>query len=165
MATKDQIFSLRIALNDPEDIIEIQSIPDETLLPTVEVPQVLYYDEARNVYWQAKRGSSPATYSIARLTFSDARINEIVDAVGVEMAECKLLELKARSLGNQLAVIKTQVGSDVVQKQSIDSMYKYYKGLAQGCRDEVERANAAKSPKKSGGMFKTKRPIIAGGLV
>ncbi len=74
MAERSDISKLRIAVNDPPDIIEIKRVAREAELPQEEEPQVLYFDTLREVYWQADRGSSPASYQIVRLKIGDAQL-------------------------------------------------------------------------------------------
>lgn len=164
MATIDEIIQLRIALKDPSGIISIEKIADESLLPVTEKPQTLFYDEAKAIYWVPVRGSNPAKHEIARLTLGDVQIAQAIDDVGVKRAECRLLELMARELGAQMMVVKSQVGSDMTQVQSIDSMYKYYKAMADGCRDMADEDEEQDTSGGSGGLRRMKQPEIAGGL-
>ncbi len=163
MATIDEIIQLRIALRDPSDIISIEKITDESLLPVTEKPQTLFYDEAKAVYWVPVRGSDPATYEIAKLRLGDAQITRAIDEAGIKKAECRLLELMARELGSRMLIVKSQVGSDMTQVQSIDSMYRYYRAMADGCRDMLDDDEQIPGG-GAGGMRRMKQPEIAGGL-
>ncbi len=164
MATIDEILQLRIALKDPSDIISIEKIADESLLPTEGQPQTIYYDEMKKIYREAVRGSNPLTYRIVKLKLGDAQITRAIDEVGAKKAECRLLELMARELGSRMLIIKSQVGSDMTQVQSIDSMYKYYRAMADGCRDMLDDDDAQIPGGSAGGMRRMKTPEIAGGL-
>ncbi len=163
MATIDEIIQLRIALKDPSGIISIEKITDESLLPVTEKPQTIFYDEMKKIYREVVRGSDPLTYRIVKLKLGDAQIARAIDEVGAKKAECRLLELMARELGSRMLIIKSQVGSDMTQVQSIDSMYKYYRAMADGCRDMLDDDEQTPGG-GSGGMRRMKQPEIAGGL-
>ncbi len=51
----------------------------------------------------------------------------------------------------------------MTQRQSIDAMHKYYKGLAQGCRDAIDVEPTVEDD-AVGGVFAMKKPEIAGGF-
>ncbi len=166
MAERQEINQLRIEINDPPDIITIQSVTDESALPAEEVPQTLFYDETRKVYWIAKRQSSPAKYSISRLQLGDPQLETLIDDVGVKLAICRSFELIARKLGAD-RVLRSQVGSDVTQRQSVEGMYKYYKAMSDGCKDDIESDKDGTSDDSGGnmgGLYAMKKPVIAGGF-
>ncbi len=167
MAERNEINQLRIEINDPPDIIAIQTVTDESALPTEEVPQTLFYDEARAVYWKAARVTSPAKYSIARLKIGDPQLAELIDSVGPEKAVCRSFKLLTRKLGSDMELLRSQVGSDLTQRQSVDSMFKYYKAMADGCEDDIEADKGGTSDGSGGnvgGLYAMKKPVIAGGL-
>ncbi len=164
MAKRSEIDQLRIAINDPPDVIAIRSVADESELPAEEIPQTLFYDIARELYWAADRESSPASYRIVRLKIGDSQLVSLIDSVGVKLAECRAFEMIASRLGSELSIVKSQVGSDMTQRQSIDAMHKYYIGLAQGCRDAIDDGPIDDGGGAGGGLFMMKKPDIAGGF-
>ncbi len=166
MATRSEIYQLRIAINDPPDAIAIRDVANRCKLPAEEEPQTIYYDIARALYWEADRESSPVSYRIVRLKLGDAQITKMIDDVGMELAKCHAFEAIASRLGAELSIVKSQVGSDMTQRQSIDAMHKYYIGLAQGCRDAIEDEDELIDDGGSGGggLFTMKKPEIAGGF-
>ncbi len=168
MATIDQIHQIRVAVKDPYDIIDIQTVTDQSALPDTPALQTAYYDTARGVYWITKTVKDAMRYEIARLRVGDKKITSIIDSVGVELGECRTLHLLARELGEEMRVVRLSVGIDSTQFQTVDSMYKYYNAMANNCEKSVEddiKRKQGVDQSSTGGFYRTSKPTIAGGLI
>lgn len=151
MATRAQIEQLRIAVNDPADVLHIVDVDSDGDIPSPAAKQTAYYVDIDGVYYYEGE--------VADLNISDAVIERLIDSLGYDKAVCRALALITRRLGAQLGVVRSQVGTDTTEYQSLRDMYTYYKDLSDTCKEQ----NREDANNSTGRLASYKQPDIAGG--
>lgn len=157
MATTSQIHALRIDITDPAEIIQIISVATSLALPTEPKPQAAYYiiASALYVYTEKTSGASSADYSNLDLFLSDAKLNSLLNTFGHDIAIYKALKLISSKLWSRLLTVKNTDGATATEYIRLKDLYDYYKALISDFKDDTSAG--------TGGYYKTKTQVIAGG--
>jgi len=162
MATDfENIVNVRLAVNDPPNIINILEVDDKDSLPASPVPQTAYYTTDTGYYWITDKAELviAADWETADLFISDTQILTIITALGVDSAPCRILKLIARKLGAKIPLVKTTSGADSTEYVKLIDLYNYYEMLAAECSE----INSADNNANTGNMYTMKQPEIGGG--
>ena len=161
MATTSEIFEVRLAVNDPANVINIIEVAAAANLPSSPEPQTAYYTTDTGRYYATEKTSWAvvADYDYAELRISDTRIATIIDNIGTDKAKCRILSLIAGTLFNDLRLVRTTSGTESAEYNRLADAYQYYKNLAADCKDNYNSDNDI----GTGTVRTTKTPEIGGG--
>lgn len=163
MATITQIHNLRIEINDPTDIIRINSVADPAALPVTPIPQTAYYIISSGVYVTTEKtsGASPSDYKVSELFLSDISLGNIIDTWGTDKAISKSIIKICAKIASKLVLVKTKTGAESTEYIKLLDLYNYYKSLI-GLLEEDERE---KNNNSTGAYDSFEAPEIAGGNI
>ncbi len=161
MATREQIFEIRLRISDPPGFISFLEIALLESLPAVPANQTCYYvDETLNYYSTEKTsGALPANYTVEALRVSDTRLSNWIDLYGLDGATCQAIKAIISQIGQELQIKKNATGADSVEYQALADTIAFYKDLLSLC-SEQKKSNANNNSGKMGGSA---APVIAGG--
>lgn len=150
MATFDQITAVRLAINDPADVIDFESV--DTLPASLE-PQRAYFLTTNSRYYIDSPGAP------VRLYVSDAQISSAFSSGGQQNAVYEMLKQIIAKLGREIILVSDKGGADSTEYTSLRDLSAYYERLLARAEEELE-----KSKKTSTGRYgKISRPQVAGG--
>jgi len=157
MATRTEITDLRLLVNDPPEVAAAAN------LPAVPTQQTCYYqvDVKKYLSTYKETGAVSDDYETQRIRISDVKISSLIDALGADVARCRVLRLIATKLGADMQLASTSMGGDQSAFTSLRQMHEYYRRLAEDC----EAAVAEDGDNVSGRVGHTPDPQIAGGLL
>ena len=163
MAANDEIFEVRLRINDPPGFIDFEAVANSAALPSSPSPQTAYKLEDTGAYVSTDKtsGATESDYEIETLRISDVRISGWIDAGGIDYATCKALSNIIQQLGAELRIKKSNAGAEDLEWNSLKDTYEYYKGLYEQCKDNTQ-SNNNNSTGKWGG---SKQPETAGGNI
>ena len=161
MATWTEIKTVRLAIHDPSQVIDLETVATLAVWPTLPKRQTAYRVEATEAYMIGEwlEPTVLSGYAELELQLSDARITDWIDEHGVADARCYALRDITRTLWAEASLVRTQTGAESSEFNTLLDVYKFYKGLAADCHAEV-RTDAANS---TGKLFTTSQSEIAGG--
>lgn len=157
MATFDKIKEVRIRIDDPYGVIEIESVATIEDLPEAPGPYTIYKVESSGAYVTKYEGAD--SYTTLTLYLSDYRLEQWIDTNGLDYAECRGLQAIAAKVGAEVRIKRIQAGAESTEYQSIMDLYRYYKSVAEDC----EKRRSKDSGVNSGRYGSTTQPEIAGG--
>lgn len=150
MATFEQITGVRLAINDPADVIDFESV---ATLPATLEPQRGYYLQSNSRYY-VEDETSPV-----RLYVSDAQISASFDAGGKEQAVYDSIRLIIAKIGREITLVQDKSGADSSEFTSLRDTLAYYEKMLALAQDDIDKA--AKTD--TGQFARVARPVIAGG--
>lgn len=161
MATWAQVKSVRLQVHDPANAVFLESVATKSALPAAPLHQAVYHVESDDTYWETTEtsGADPTDYTAVDLRISDERIEALIDSYGVDAARCHVIRDIARSIADELRIVRITDGADSTEYADMRSAYKTYQDMADDCAEET-KVNASNS---SGRMYATTDPEIAGG--
>jgi len=163
MATWDEIKILRLAINDPADVIDIVAVANSAALPATPAQQTAYYVQDIEHYVSTELESDvvEGDYSQLELLLSDSFVESLIDTYGASKAVCRAYKTITSRLGSKLRLQSTSSGAESSSYTALRDMYDYYKNLSKDCEEvlDEDEHNAA------GRFGKMHQPRIAGGNV
>lgn len=163
MATRLQIRTVRLAVDDPSGFIAIIEVVTNLDLPAVPEQQTCYYlqDVAWYVSTDIDSGASPSDYAQVKLYMHDSVIAAMIDKYGIEKAKCLCYDHIAKKLGGELRIKSNGSGVEKVEYESITALYNYYVKLHKECMAQFKEDNHT----GTGRAESSAAVIIAGGEV
>jgi hypothetical protein len=156
METFETIKSVRLAINDPMDFIDILEVDE---LPASPAPQTAYKLTTTGAYMATDKTSeaTASDYHTVDLFLSDQQISTVIESIGATAAVCRCFSLIARKLGSKFPLVKTTSGTESAEYQRLSELYAYYKGLADDCKEQ----NKSDAGNSTGRWGQTAQPTIA----
>lgn len=161
MASFADIVELRLRIKDPLGVIAILSVADAEARLAVTPParQTAYKQLDSGDYYVYDEDL--AAWKPEDLLLSDARLGVLVDLYGVAKAAPRVVKEIMAELGRRLYIAQTQEGIHTTVYQNLSTMKSYYKDLAA----TMEEDNAKDEGTSTGRYFRTRDPIIGGGML
>jgi hypothetical protein len=161
MATNDQIFTVRLSIDDPSGFIEFAEAANGSALPAAPSQQTCYkrLDNGRYVATEKESGAVESDYETQDLRVSDAQLSAWINKGGLIYAECQALKQIIAKLAKELEIKKMNAGAEDMEWQSLDSLLKIYKDQLDRCEKEIKSENN----NNTGKWGRTKQPITGGG--
>ena len=147
MATFEQIAEVRLIINDPPDVIELEEVD---ALPTDPDPQIGYKLTTDGRYY--------VDGEAVELEVSDTRIGNWIDSVGQNGAICNAIQQILNRIGKRLLITRTQGGAESTDFINLTTLQTYYERLKETYEEDAV-------VRTTGVYGKQKRPQIAGGEV
>lgn len=161
MTDWEKIKDVRLKIDDPQGYVNLETVATPSALPTAPAKQTAYRVESTGGYYDTTKtsGAIPADYTYVEIQISDAQLLALIDDLGYQKAACRALNRIAAKLGAQLGIVRTQDGAESTEYLSLLDAYKYYKMLANDCKEIINED----SGNNSGRTGLSSQPEIGGG--
>lgn len=161
MTEWESIKDIRLKIDDPQGFINFETVSVQSALPENPAGQTAYRVESTGGYYETSKssGAISSDYSYIDIQISDAQLLAIISDLGQNKAACRALNRIAAKLGAQLGIVRTQDGAESTEYLSLLDAYKYYKMLANDCKEIINED----SGNNSGRAGLSSQPEIGGG--
>jgi len=161
MATQQEIFNVRIKIDDPQGFSSFVSVASLGSLPSSPAPGACYFlaDSSRYVVTDVEDLADSSDYEVVVPRVSDDSINAFIDAGGADYAQCQSIRLIMSRLAGELGIVRSNAGDESTEYTSLKAMYDFYKAMLADCESQKDKA----SNLRVGRYGSSKRPEIAGG--
>jgi hypothetical protein len=162
MSTFADIKSIRLIINDPAGLVDIDQCSDEAHLPAAPAPQVAFQSIATGRYYVTQAAAPVAAdWTQPQLYLSDTTLGDLFDSWGHDEAVYRSLRLITTKLGQQMRLSSISSGTESTSYTSLKDLYDYYRQLMLDWKQQA----AANTNTQAGQYGHIKNPTIAGGNV
>lgn len=162
MSTFADIKAIRLVINDPAGLVDIDQTVDEAHLPAAPAPQIAFQSIATGRYYVTEAATPVAAdWTQPRLYLSDATIGDLFDDYGHDEAVYRSLRLITIKLGQQLQLASISSGTESTTYTSLKDLLNYYRWLMADWKNQM----AANTNTQAGQYGHIRNTQIAGGNV
>jgi hypothetical protein len=148
----DSLKSVRIKLNDPTEVINLEHVADFSSLPASAVSQTAYRTDDSGEYYLF----SGASYIKKDLFISDELLNEMISAYGETGAIRQAYTILMSRTLREMEIVRHSNGSESFEYQALSTQLDEYRKL----RDAIQEDEAQAEGYGTGRTIRTCRPII-----
>jgi hypothetical protein len=148
----ETLKSVRIKLNDPFEVINLNHVTNFAALPASAISQTAYRTDDTGEYYV----QSGAYYIKKDLTISDELLNSMIGTYGEYGAIQRAIPILISKTLREMQVARLQNGSESIEYQTLRDVLDFYRSLKDLYKDEGLQEEAY----GTGRSIRTKRPII-----